>query len=38
VGVPISVHHPEARGAAAYASLLRWLQREPEGVPVAVMP
>ena len=27
-GVPVNVHNPEARGSAAYASLLRWLQQE----------
>jgi chromosome partitioning protein len=27
-GVPLNVHNPAARGGEAYASLLRWLERE----------
>lgn len=35
-GVPINVHNPGARGSAAYASLLRWLQQETVRLPQAV--
>jgi len=35
-GVPISQHCPQARGAEAYASLLRWLQQEREPLARAV--